>query len=577
MEKRHIVYFVLVLIMLSGLAACVPANAADKPTPVPMSTLDAVLTPEDTTMPEETAPAEDVSTLLAEMAKADLAQRLGVDLDQIVVERVTPTEFSDTSLGVPEPGQMYAQVITPGYVITLTVDGESYRYHGAGERVVIAVPSEKDVPPTGDIAIEGVNVNAERIAVRGTSTLPEGTCLNTELWADGVPQPWWPVDTCAKVKGGDWVLEVPLDVDQTLEAGVQYMVRACLPGGPNTVSTFPFDLSGPPGPPSEPPAGDPALLLPDSGEVLHRASADLNGDGRTEEIILAGWGGSPDRLGYDFLQMFVIAPGDEGAYAIAWQSEQLPTERAEALEVQDVNGDGLPEVLSVQAMGASGERLYVLAWLGESYGWLLPQGGRFDGQDAFGENGARVADVDGDGLFEILASYGPSAAQTDVYGWDGQAYVYQRTMGSEEAGYVRVSLAEAGLSLDVPAAWTEIAPATWAASEESPWRLGVRWVDLAPPQEPEAALLPQPAQILASEPVELAWVSGRRFTVEVYGEAEEGVGQAQVQSVETHVLVVVERDGGRRAYDITVSAPDAQRLRNLESTLQRALTSVVLE
>ena len=155
MEKRHIVYFVLVLIMLSGLAACVPANAADKPTPVPMSTLDAVLTPEDTTMPEETAPAEDVSTLLAEMAKADLAQRLGVDLDQIVVERVTPTEFSDTSLGVPEPGQMYAQVITPGYVITLTVDGESYRYHGAGERVVIAVTSEKDVPPTGDIAIAG--------------------------------------------------------------------------------------------------------------------------------------------------------------------------------------------------------------------------------------------------------------------------------------------------------------------------------------------------------------------------------------------------------------------------------------
>jgi hypothetical protein len=82
---------------------------------------------------------------------------------------------------------------------------------------------------------------------------------------------------------------------------------------------------------------------------------------------------------------------------------------------------------------------------------------------------------------------------------------------------------------------------------------------------------------LTSEPVELAWGSGRQFTVEVYGEAEEGAGQAQVQTVEAHVLVVVERDGGRRAYDITVSAPDAQRLHTLESTLQRALTSVVLE
>jgi len=558
----------LVFVLLSGLAACVPANAADKLTPT--STPDVTLTP------EETAPAEDASAALVDAAKADLVQRLDIDLNLIVVESVTPTEFSDASLGVPQPGQMYAQVITPGYVIALTVDGKTYRYHAANGRVV-AVPPEKDVSSSGDIAIESVNVTAERVSVRGTSSLPEGTCLNTELWADGAPLAWWPVDTCAKVKSGDWMLEVPLDADQALEAGVQYMVRAYLPGGPNIVSTFPFDLSGPPAPPSQPPTDDPTLLLPESAEPLHRASADLNDDGTSEEIVLTGWGGSPDRVGYDFLQIFVIGPGEDGAYAIAWQSERLSTDRAEALQVQDLNGDGLPEVLSVQAMGASGERLYVLAWQDQGYGWLSPQGGHFDGQDAFGEGGVRWTDVSGDGLVEILASYGPSASQTDVYRWDGQAYVYQRTMGSEEAGYVRVSLAEAGLSLDVPAAWTEIAPATWAASEESPWRLGVRWVDLEPPQEPEAALLPQPAQILTSEPVELAWGSGRRFTVEVYGEAEEGTGQAQVQTVETHVLVVVERDGGRRAYDITVSAPDAQRLRNLESTLQRALTSVVLE
>lgn len=568
MDRRYVGYMLLVFVLLSGLAACVPANAADKLTPT--STPDVTLTP------EETASAEDASAALVDAAKADLVQRLGVDLDQIAVESVTPTEFSDTSLGVPVPGQMYAQVITPGYVITLTVDGESYRYHAAGERVV-AVPPEKDVSSSGDIAIESVNVTAERVSVRGTSSLPEGTCLNTELWADGAPLAWWPVDTCAKVKSGDWMLEVPLDADQALEAGVQYMVRAYLPGGPNIVSTFPFDLSGPPAPPSQPSTDDPTLLLPESAEPLHRASADLNDDGTSEEIVLTGWGGSPDRVGCDFLQIFVIGPGEDGAYAIAWQSERLSTDRAEALQVQDLNGDGLPEVLSVQAMGASGERLYVLAWQDQGYGWLSPQGGHFDGQDAFGEGGVRWTDVSGDGLVEILASYGPSASQTDVYRWDGQAYVYQRTMGSEEAGYMRVSLAEAGLSLDVPAAWTEIAPATWAASEESPWRLGVRWVDLEPPQEPEAALLPQPAQILTSEPVELAWGSGRRFTVEVYGEAEEGAGQAPVQSLEIHVLVVVERDGGRRAYDIFVGAPDAQRLRNLESTLQHVLTSVVLE
>jgi hypothetical protein len=130
--------------------------------------------------------------------------------------------------------------------------------------------------------------------------------------------------------------------------------------------------------------------------------------------------------------MFVTASDETGECSVAWQSDQLPTERAVPLQVQDINGDGLPEVLSVQAMGASGERLYLLGWQDEGYGWLPPHGGRFDGQDAFGENGVRVEDVDGDGLAEILASYGPSAAQTDIYAWDGQTYVYQETLGSSE-------------------------------------------------------------------------------------------------------------------------------------------------
>jgi hypothetical protein len=83
----------------------------------------------------------------------------------------------------------------------------------------------------------------------------------------------------------------------------------------------------------------------------------------------------------------------------------------------------------VQAMGAAGQALQVFAWSECSYGLLRPHGGHFDGQDAFGENGVRVEDVDGDGLVEILGSYGPAASQTDVYGWDGQAYIYRQPLG----------------------------------------------------------------------------------------------------------------------------------------------------
>jgi len=76
---------------------------------------------------------------LVALAKADLAGRLGVDVEEIEVRSIEPAQFPDASLGVPEPGKMYAQVITPGYIIRLAVGKHVYEYHGAGKRVV-AVP-----------------------------------------------------------------------------------------------------------------------------------------------------------------------------------------------------------------------------------------------------------------------------------------------------------------------------------------------------------------------------------------------------------------------------------------------------
>jgi len=45
--------------------------------------------------------------------------------------------WSDTSLGCPRPGMFYAQVITPGYLITLEVKGEKYEYHTDLERIIL--------------------------------------------------------------------------------------------------------------------------------------------------------------------------------------------------------------------------------------------------------------------------------------------------------------------------------------------------------------------------------------------------------------------------------------------------------
>ncbi len=60
---------------------------------------------------------------------ADLATQSNITSDQISVISVKAMEWSDSSLGCPQEGYMYAQVITAGYLIILEAGGQSYPYH----------------------------------------------------------------------------------------------------------------------------------------------------------------------------------------------------------------------------------------------------------------------------------------------------------------------------------------------------------------------------------------------------------------------------------------------------------------
>ncbi len=78
---------------------------------------------------------EDLESLVM-LAKFDLTLKTGVDIDKINTVSVEQINFSDTSLGVQEPGVQYDQVVTPGLIIILEAEGEEYEYRASGAKVI---------------------------------------------------------------------------------------------------------------------------------------------------------------------------------------------------------------------------------------------------------------------------------------------------------------------------------------------------------------------------------------------------------------------------------------------------------
>jgi hypothetical protein len=111
-------------------------------------------------------------------ARLDLSQRTGLDSSDIELVSVQAVNFNDTSLGVTRPGEVYAPVITPGYVIQLEAADQVYQYHTDKEdRLVIY-----------------------QITVTSTTSVSNTTSTLTETVFPVIPgeimdgKPWMPAD-----------------------------------------------------------------------------------------------------------------------------------------------------------------------------------------------------------------------------------------------------------------------------------------------------------------------------------------------------------------------------------------------
>ena len=132
MKKKWISF---ALLFFLALGSCKPATAP-RVTPLPDSPTPGESTPMTLPTPVYANKPELVLT-----ATADLAQRLSVSSDQITVAGSFEVVWPDGSLGCPQKGMAYIEMLIPGYLVVLGYDGKRYEYHSGRDGNVTYCPN----------------------------------------------------------------------------------------------------------------------------------------------------------------------------------------------------------------------------------------------------------------------------------------------------------------------------------------------------------------------------------------------------------------------------------------------------
>jgi len=88
---------------------------------------------------------------LVDKAVLDLAETLHVEISDIEFQSAEFVTWRDSSLGCPEPGNEYMQVLTKGARILLAAKQQVFEYHSGGNRepFLCRKPAEAERPPYG--------------------------------------------------------------------------------------------------------------------------------------------------------------------------------------------------------------------------------------------------------------------------------------------------------------------------------------------------------------------------------------------------------------------------------------------
>lgn len=161
--KLSLISILLLLLLAACTAATTPeqqaapdatATAQATATPQPTATSTATPTSErDGEAPVEADPDEEYPAA-AVQARMALASQLNVDVADVAILSFERREWNNACLGLAEPDEVCAEVLTPGWLVMLQVDGQRYEVHTdvSGQQVRVAADNRSRQPAGADDA-----------------------------------------------------------------------------------------------------------------------------------------------------------------------------------------------------------------------------------------------------------------------------------------------------------------------------------------------------------------------------------------------------------------------------------------
>jgi hypothetical protein len=145
---------VMTMIAFASLSAACSSNSSDDAEPASVQQRRSVV--EKQANAPERAPRQDseptettgeVPQPILELFRDDLARRALVKPETITVVSATEQQWPDGAMGCPKPGEMYPQMIVPGYRVVLQAGGEKYAYHSDRRGNFVVCANGLALPP----------------------------------------------------------------------------------------------------------------------------------------------------------------------------------------------------------------------------------------------------------------------------------------------------------------------------------------------------------------------------------------------------------------------------------------------